>query len=100
MYRLLTYAAIFKFFIAIVVVFASTDSVLLVSAIFTALSAIITRAVQEGEVAIVLTALILLVDIIGLLLSLTALMPLAVIAYIFVVTWDIHMLRVFRQLLD
>ncbi|MFN3803976.1 MAG: hypothetical protein ACK4SY_02865 [Pyrobaculum sp.] len=100
MYRLLIHAATFKFFIAIVVVLAATDPVLLVSSIFTALSAIITRAVQEGEVAIVLTALILLIDIIGLLLSLTALMPLAIIAYIFIVMWDVYILRLFRQLLD
>lgn len=64
-----------------------------------AISALIIRTIQEGEVAIVLVGLILLIDIIGLLLSFTQFSLIPIIAYIFLVVWDIQILALFRQMM-
>jgi hypothetical protein len=62
-----------------------------------AISALIIRTIQEGEVAIVLVGLILLIDIIGLLLSFTQFSLIPIIAYIFLVVWDIQIYSVFAN---
>lgn len=64
-----------------------------------AISALIIRTIQEGEVAIVLVGLILLIDIIGLLLSFTQFSLIPIIAYIFLVVWDVQILALFRQMM-
>jgi len=93
--------ALFKFYIAAVVFLTtfSLDPVLLVSCILMAISALIIRTIQEGEVAIVLVGLILLIDIIGLLLSFTQFSLIPIIAYIFLVVWDVQILALFRQMM-
>jgi len=90
----------FKLFVALVVFFTTQkfDPVLLVSCILMALSAIIIRTVQEGEVGFVLVGLILLIDAIGLLLSLITFSAIIVFSYIFFVVWDIQILFLFRYL--
>jgi len=72
--------------------------VLLVSCILMAMSAIITRIVQEGEVGFVLVSLILLIDIIGLLLSVTNFSIILLVSYIFFMIWDVQILILFRQI--
>lgn len=65
-----------------------------------AISSIIVRVVEEGEVAIVLVGLILLIDSIGVLLSFTQVSILYVLTYIFFIVWDIQILMLFRQLIQ
>ncbi|MEM1925389.1 MAG: hypothetical protein QXK71_04500 [Pyrobaculum sp.] len=101
MHKAFAVVALFKFYIAVVVFLTtfSLDPVLLVSCILMAISALIIRTIQEGEVAIVLVGLILLIDIIGLLLSFTQFSLIPIIAYIFLVVWDIQILALFRQMM-
>jgi hypothetical protein len=83
------------------VVFFTTqrfDPVLLVSFILMAISALLIRMIQEGEVGFVLVGLILLIDSIGLLLSFTTLSIVPVVSYIFFVIWDTQILMIFRQI--
>lgn len=72
MHRALLVIALFKFLVALVAftITSRIDPVLLVSCVLMAISSIIVRVVEEGEVAIVLVGLILLIDSIGVLLSL------------------------------
>lgn len=101
MYKAFAVVSVFKFFIALVVFLTtfSLDPVLLVSCILMAISALIIRTVQEGEVAIVLMGLILLIDSIGLLLSFTQLTLVPVLAYVFLIVWDVQILMLFRQMM-
>ncbi|MEM4776591.1 MAG: hypothetical protein QXZ55_05310 [Pyrobaculum sp.] len=101
MHKAFAVVALFKFYIAVVVFLTtfSLDPVLLVSCILMAISALIIRTIQEGEVAIVLVGLILLIDIIGLLLSFTQFSLIPIIAYIFLVVWDVQILALFRQMM-
>ncbi|AAL63623.1 hypothetical protein [Pyrobaculum aerophilum] len=102
MHRTLATVALFKFFIA-AVIFSTTsaiDPVLLTSSLLMAISALILRIVEEGEVAFVLVGLILLIDIIGLLLSFTYATFKIILSYIFLIIWDIQILILFRQILQ
>jgi hypothetical protein len=102
MHRALAAVAVFKFLIFLILIVISTaqrfDPVLLVSCILMAMSAIITRIVQEGEVGFVLVSLILLIDIIGLLLSVTNFSIILFISYIFFMIWDVQILMLLRQI--
>ncbi len=98
MYRLFTTVAVYKLFIAIILYLTTTlDPVMLVSSIFMALSAIIVRVVQEREVGIVLVALILLIDAIGLILSFISLILVTIVAYVVVLLIDTQIILLFRQ---
>jgi hypothetical protein len=100
-HRALATVAVFKLFLSLVV-FSTTstiDAVLLVSVLLMAISALIIRIVEEAEVAFILVGLILLIDVIGLLLSFTLLSPKVVLAYAFLVVWDIQLLMLLRQIL-
>jgi hypothetical protein len=81
--------------------FATTnvDPVLLLSWILTALSVPIVWAVREVEVAFTLAALMLLVDVIGLALSMTSVLWALMLAYALLVAWDAKMLQLIRQLM-
>ena len=100
MHRALATAAMFKLFVSLVVFFTTQrfDPVLLVSFILMAISALLIRVIQEGEVGFVLVGLILLIDSIGLLLSFTTLSIVPVVSYIFFVIWDAQILMIFRQI--
>jgi len=101
-HRALLVIALFKF-LATLVAFITTlriDPVLLVSCVLMAISSIIVRVVEEGEVAIVLVGLILLIDSIGVLLSFTQVSILYLLTYIFFIVWDIQILMLFRQLIQ
>jgi hypothetical protein len=100
MHRALATAAMFKLFVSLVVFFTTQrfDPVLLVSFILMAISALLIRMIQEGEVGFVLVGLILLIDSIGLLLSFTTLSIVPVVSYIFFVIWDAQILMIFRQI--
>ena len=101
MYRALLVIALFKFLLTLVA-FTTTlriDPVLLVSCILMTVSSIIIRVVEEGEVAIVLVGLIVLIDGIGLLLSLVQVSIIYVLTYVFFIVWDIQILMLFRQLM-
>ncbi len=100
MHRALATAAMFKLFVSLVVFFTTQrfDPVLLVSFILMAISALLIRMIQEGEVGFVLVGLILLMDSIGLLLSFTTLSIVPVVSYIFFVIWDAQILMIFRQI--
>lgn len=100
MHRALATAAMFKLFVSLVVFFTTQrfDPVLLVSFILMAISALLIRVIQEGEVGFVLVGLILLIDSIGLLLSFTALSIVPVVSYMFFVIWDAQILMIFRQI--
>lgn len=102
MHRALLVIALFKFLVALVAftITLRIDPVLLVSCVLMAISSIIVRVVEEGEVAIVLVGLILLIDSIGLLLSFTQISILYVLTYIFFIVWDIQILILFRQLIQ
>jgi len=100
-YRALLVIALFKFLLTLVA-FTTTlriDPVLLVSCILMTVSSIIIRVVEEGEVAIVLVGLIVLIDGIGLLLSLVQVSIIYVLTYVFFIVWDIQILMLFRQLM-
>jgi len=101
-HRALLVIALFKFLVALVAftITLRIDPVLLVSCVLMAISSIIVRVVEEGEVAIVLVGLILLIDSIGLLLSFTQISILYVLTYIFFIVWDIQILILFRQLIQ
>lgn len=101
MHRALATVAVFKLFLSLVVFFTTSiiDAVLLVSVLLMAISALIVRIVEEGEVAFILVGLILLIDVIGLLLSFTLLSLRVVLAYVFLVLWDIQVLMLLRQIL-
>jgi hypothetical protein len=90
----------FKLFVSLVVFFTTQrfDPVLLVSCILMAISALLIRMIQEGEVGFVLVGLILLIDSIGLLLSFTTLSIIPVVSYMFFVIWDTQILMIFRQI--
>lgn len=100
MHRALATAAMFKLFVSLVVSFTTQrfDPVLLVSFILMAISALLIRMIQEGEVGFVLVGLILLMDSIGLLLSFTTLSIVPVVSYMFFVIWDAQILMIFRQI--
>jgi len=100
MHRALATAAMFKLFVSLVVFFTTQrfEPVLLVSFILMAISALLIRMIQEGEVGFVLVGLILLIDSIGLLLSFTTLSIVPVVSYIFFVIWDAQILMIFRQI--
>jgi hypothetical protein len=100
MHRALATAAIFKLFVSLVVFFTTQrfEPVLLVSFILMAISALLIRMIQEGEVGFVLVGLILLIDSIGLLLSFTTLSIVPVVSYMFFVIWDAQILMIFRQI--
>ncbi|MFZ8840352.1 MAG: hypothetical protein ACO2PM_15860 [Pyrobaculum sp.] len=100
MHRALATAAMFKLFVSLVVFFTTQrfDPVLLVSFILMAISALLIRMIQEGEVGFVLVGLILLMDSIGLLLSFTTLSIVPVVSYMFFVIWDAQILMIFRQI--
>jgi hypothetical protein len=100
MHRTLATAAMFKLFVSLVVFFTTQrfDPVLLVSFILMAISALLIRMIQEGEVGFVLVGLILLIDSIGLLLSFTTLSIVPVVSYMFFVIWDTQILMIFRQI--
>jgi hypothetical protein len=100
MHRALATAAMFKLFVSLVVFFTTQkfDPVLLVSFILMAISALLIRMIQEGEVGFVLVGLILLIDSIGLLLSFTTLSIVPVVSYMFFVIWDAQILMIFRQI--
>jgi len=101
-HRALLVIALFKF-LATLVAFTITlriDPVLLVSCVLMAISSIFVRVVEEGEVAIVLVGLILLIDSIGVLISFTQVTILYVLTYIFFIVWDIQILMLFRQLIQ
>jgi len=100
MHRALAMAAMFKLFVSLVVFFTTQrfEPVLLVSFILMAISALLIRVIQEGEVGFVLVGLILLIDSIGLLLSFTALSIVPVVSYMFFVIWDAQILMIFRQI--
>ncbi|AFA38170.1 hypothetical protein Pogu_0143 [Pyrobaculum oguniense TE7] len=102
MYRALATVALFKLFIALVIFFTSStlDPVLLVSSLLVAISALIIRIVEEGEVAFVLVGLILFIDVIGLLLSLASYILKTSVAYAFLVVWDVQTLLLFRRVLQ
>ncbi|ABO08014.1 hypothetical protein [Pyrobaculum calidifontis] len=102
MHRALLVIALFKFLVALVAftITSRIDPVLLVSCVLMAISSIIVRVVEEGEVAIVLVGLILLIDSIGVLLSFTQVSILYVLTYIFFIVWDIQILMLFRQLIQ
>jgi len=101
-HRALLVIALFKFLVALVAftITLRIDPVLLVSCVLMAISSIIVRVVEEGEVAIVLVGLILLIDSIGVLLSFTQVSLLYVLTYIFFIVWDIQILMLFRQLIQ
>jgi len=101
-HRALLVIALFKFLVALVAftITLRIDPVLLVSCVLMAISSIIIRVVEEGEVAIVLVGLILLIDSIGVLLSFTQVSILYVLTYIFFIVWDIQILMLFRQLIQ
>jgi len=101
-HRALLVIALFKFLVALVAftITSRIDPVLLVSCVLMAISSIIVRVVEEGEVAIVLVGLILLIDSIGVLLSFTQVSILYVLTYIFFIVWDIQILMLFRQLIQ
>ena len=102
MHRALLVIALFKFLLTLVA-FTTTlriDPVLLVSCVLMAISSIIIRVVEESEVAIVLVGLIVLIDSIGLLLSLMQISIPYVLTYIFFIIWDIQILLLFRQLIQ
>ena len=100
MHRALATVTMFKLFVSLVVFFTTQrfDPVLLVSCILMAISALLIRVIQEGEVGFVLVGLILLIDSIGLLLSFTALSIVPVVSYMFFVIWDAQILMIFRQI--
>ena len=100
MHRALATAAMFKLFVSLVVFFTTQrfDPVLLVSCILMAISALLIRMIQEGEVGFVLVGLILLIDSIGLMLSFTTLSIVPVVSYMFFVIWDTQILMIFRQI--
>jgi len=100
-HRALATVAVFKLFLSLVVFFTTStiDAVLLVSVLLMAISALIIRIVEEAEVAFILVGLILLIDVIGLLLSFTLLSLRVVLAYTFLVVWDIQILMLLRQIL-
>ena len=100
MHRALATVAMFKLFVSLVVFFTTQrfDPVLLVSFILMAISALLIRMIQEGEVGFVLVGLILLMDSIGLLLSFTTLSIIPVVSYMFFVIWDTQILMIFRQI--
>jgi hypothetical protein len=100
MHRALATAAMFKLFVSLVVFFTTQrfEPVLLVSFILMAISALLIRMIQEGEVGFVLVGLILLMDSIGLLLSFTTLSIVPVVSYMFFVIWDAQILMIFRQI--
>jgi hypothetical protein len=100
MHRALAAVAMFKLFVSLVVFFTTQrfDPVLLVSFILMAISALLIRMIQEGEVGFVLVGLILLMDSIGLLLSFTTLSVVPVVSYMFFVIWDAQILMIFRQI--
>jgi hypothetical protein len=100
MHRALATVAVFKFLMSPIVFFTAQrfDPVLLVSCILMAISSIITRIVQEGEVGFVLVSLIFLIDIIGLLLSVTNLSIILLVSYIFFMIWDVQILMLLRQI--
>jgi hypothetical protein len=100
MHRALATVAMFKLFASLVVFFTAQifDPVVLVSCILMAVSALIMRIIQEGEVGFVLVGLILLIDSIGLLLSFTTLSIVLVVSYMFFVIWDTQILMMFRQI--
>jgi hypothetical protein len=100
MHRALATVAMFKLFVSLVVFFTTQrfDPVLLVSFILMAISALLIRMIQEGEVGFVLVGLILLIDSIGLLLSFTTLSIVPVVSYMFFVIWDAQILIIFRQI--
>ena len=102
MHRALLVIALFKFLVALVAftITSRIDPVLLVSCVLMAISSIVVRVVEEGEVAIVLVGLILLIDSIGVLLSFTQVSILYVLTYIFFIAWDIQILMLFRQLIQ
>jgi len=101
-HRALLVIALFKFLVTLVAFTATLriDPVLLVSCVLMTISSIIIRVVEEGEVAIVLVGLILLIDSIGVLLSFTQVSILYVLTYIFFIVWDIQILMLFRQLIQ
>jgi hypothetical protein len=100
MHRALATAAMFKLFVSLVAFFTTQrfDPVLLVSCIIMAITALLIRMIQEGEVGFVLVGLILLIDSIGLLLSFTTLSIVPVVSYMFFVIWDTQILMIFRQI--
>jgi len=100
MHRALATVAMFKLFVSLVVFFTTQrfDPVLLVSCILMAISALLIRMIQEGEVGFVLVGLILLIDSIGLLLSFATLSIIPVVSYMFFVIWDTQILMIFRQI--
>ena len=100
MHRALATVAVFKLLVSLILFFTAQrfDPVLLVSCILMAISAVITRIVQEGEVGFVLVSLILLIDAIGLLLSATLVSIILIVSYTFFIIWDIQILMLFRQI--
>ncbi|WP_148682320.1 hypothetical protein [Pyrobaculum neutrophilum] len=100
MHRALATVAVFKLIIALVIFIATVnlDAVLLVSCILMAVAAAIIRSVQEGEVALVLVSLILLIDAIGFFLSMASAAVLQIVAYTFLLAWDVQIIMLFRQL--
>ena len=100
MHRALATVTMFKLFVSLVVFFTTQrfEPVLLVSFILMAISALLIRMIQEGEVGFVLVGLILLIDSIGLLLSFTTLSIVPVVSYMFFVIWDTQILMIFRQI--
>lgn len=102
MHRLIATIVLFKF-VVLLVVFSTTgviDPALLTSCILMAISAAIIKSVQEGEVALILMSLILLIDSIGLLISLISInMLVPIVSYIFLIIWDIQILLILRQIL-
>ncbi|ABL88816.1 conserved hypothetical protein [Pyrobaculum islandicum DSM 4184] len=101
MHRAIATVAVFKLLIFLVTFFTTTnlDPILLVNFILMSISAIIVRSVQEGEVALVLIALILLIDAIGLFLSFITLSFTIILAYVFLLIWDIQILLLLRQMI-
>ncbi|MEZ0318742.1 MAG: hypothetical protein ABWK05_01935 [Pyrobaculum sp.] len=98
MHRVLLNVAMYKFLVAIIATTATIhfDPVILVSALLMAMSSVVIRVVQESEVAMVLVALILLLDGIGLLLSFSTLSASFVITYAVMVVWDLYVLYLLR----
>ncbi|MEM1598072.1 MAG: hypothetical protein QXP31_09490 [Pyrobaculum sp.] len=102
MHRVLLNVAVYKFLVAVLATTATMhfDPVILTSALLTAMSSVVVRVVQEGEVALVLVALILLLDSIGLLLSFTTPSASFGVTYAVMVVWDIYVLYLMRQLIQ
>jgi len=100
-HQIFVVTSVLKLAMLLATLFATTnaDPVLLLSWILTALSVPIVWAVREVEVAFTLAALMLLVDVIGLALSMVSVLWALILAYVLLVVWDAKMLQLIRQLM-